>query len=70
MIVADIMSANPVTINMDTALWLIKEIFDHVYFHHLLVEGESDKIFVGVISDRGLFKVLNSASSAVDFSNG
>lgn len=59
MIVADIMSTHPVTINMDTELWLVKEIFDHVYFHHLLVEDESDKTFVGVISDRDLFKVLS-----------
>ena len=59
MIVADIMTTNPVTISMDTELLLVKEIFDHVYFHHLLVEDESDKTFAGVISDRDLFKVLS-----------
>lgn len=59
MIVADIMTANPVTINMDTELSLIKEIFDHVYFHHLLVEDASDNTFVGVISDRDLLKALS-----------
>lgn len=59
MIVADIMTANPVTVNMDTELSLIKEIFDHVYFHHLLVEDDSDNTFVGVISDRDLLKALS-----------
>lgn len=59
MIVADIMTVNPVTVNMDTELSLIKEIFDHVYFHHLLVENESDKTFVGVISDRDLLSALS-----------
>ena len=59
MIVADIMTTNPVTISMDTELLLVKEIFDHVYFHHLLVEDESDKTFAGVILDRDLFKVLS-----------
>lgn len=59
MIVADIMTANPVTVNMDTELSLIKEIFDHVYFHHLLVEDDSDNTFVGVISDRDLLRALS-----------
>ncbi|MDO9423595.1 MAG: CBS domain-containing protein [Methylobacter sp.] len=59
MIVADIMTANPVTISMDTELLLVKEIFDHVYFHHLLVEDESDKTFAGVISDRDLLSALS-----------
>ena len=38
---------------------MIKEIFDHVYFHHLLVENESDKTFAGVISDRDLLSALS-----------
>jgi acetoin utilization protein AcuB len=59
MIVADIMTTNPVTVNMDTELLLIKEVFDHVYFHHLLVENESDKTFAGVISDRDLLSALS-----------
>lgn len=59
MIVADIMTANPVTVNMDTELLFIKEIFDHVYFHHLLVENESDKTIAGVISDRDLLSALS-----------
>jgi len=59
MIVADIMTANPVTVNMDTELFEIKEIFDHVYFHHLLVENEADKTIAGVISDRDLLSALS-----------
>ncbi|MCK9396823.1 MAG: CBS domain-containing protein [Methylobacter sp.] len=59
MIIADIMTSNPVTVNRDTELFEIKEIFDHVYFHHLLVENESDSTFVGVISDRDLLKALS-----------
>jgi len=59
MIVADIMTVNPVTVNMDTELLEIKDIFDHVYFHHLLVENESDNTFAGVISDRDLLKALS-----------
>ncbi|MGZ8175626.1 MULTISPECIES: CBS domain-containing protein [Methylobacter] len=59
MIVADIMTANPVTVNMDTELLVIKDIFDHVYFHHLLVENESDKTIAGVISDRDLLSALS-----------
>lgn len=59
MIVADIMTSNPVTVNMDTELLEIKEIFDHVYFHHLLVENESDNTFAGVISDRDLLSALS-----------
>lgn len=47
------MAANPITVNMYTELLLVKEIFDHVYFHRLLVESESDNTFVCVISDRG-----------------
>ncbi len=57
MIVADIMVDN--TVNVDTELLSIKAIFDHVYFHHLLVENESNKIFVGVISDRDLLSPLS-----------
>ena len=59
MIIADIMTVDPVTVNMDTELLLIKEIFDHVYFHHLLVQDDSDNTFVGVISDRDLLKALS-----------
>lgn len=33
---ADIMAVNPIKVNMYTELLLVKEIFDHVYFHRLL----------------------------------
>jgi len=59
MIIADIMTTNPVTVNMDTELLEIKQIFDHVYFHHLLVEDESDNTFAGIISDRDLLSALS-----------
>jgi len=58
-IIADIMTINPVTVNMDTELLEIKRIFDHVYFHHLLVEDESDNTFAGIISDRDLLGALS-----------
>lgn len=59
MIIADIMTAKPVTVDMDTELLVIKEIFDHVYFHHLLVEDETDNTFAGVISDRDLLSAIS-----------
>ncbi len=59
MLVADIMTIHPVTVSMDTELLAIKEIFDHVYFHHLLVEDDVDKTLVGVISDRDLLSALS-----------
>ncbi len=59
MIIADIMTLHPVTVGMDTELLAIKEIFDHVHFHHLLVEDEVDKTLVGVISDRDLLRALS-----------
>ena len=42
---------------MDDSLMIVKEIFDNVSFHHLLVV-ESGKLF-GVISDRDLLKALS-----------
>ena len=55
--VEKIMSKSIVTVDMDDSLKVIKEIFDNVGFHHLLVI-ESDKLF-GIISDRDLLKVLS-----------
>lgn len=59
MVIADIMTANPVTVTMDTELWQIKNIFDSVFFHHLLVVDETDGSFVGIISDRDLLRALS-----------
>lgn len=46
-----------VTVEMDTSLSLIKEIFDNTHFHHLLVEFENK--LVGVISDRDLLRAIS-----------
>lgn len=55
--VEKIMSKRIVTVEMDDSLKTVKEIFDNVHFHHLLVV-ESGKLF-GVISDRDLLKALS-----------
>jgi len=55
--VSEIMSAKPVTVEMDDRLGAVKEIFDSVRFHHLLVV-ENDRLF-GVLSDRDLLKALS-----------
>ncbi len=53
----NLMSGNLVSVELDDSLALIKEIFDHVNFHHLLVvEGAK---LLGVISDRDLFKAIS-----------
>ena len=55
--IEQIMSKSIVTVEMDDSLKTIKEIFDNVRFHHLLVI-ESGKL-VGIISDRDLLKALS-----------
>ncbi len=55
--VKQIMTTPVVTIEMDDSLKVIKDIFDNVPFHHLLVV-ESGKLF-GVVSDRDLLKALS-----------
>lgn len=52
-----IMSRKIVSVEMDDPLKVIKEIFDHTRFHHLLVI-ESERL-MGVISDRDLLKALS-----------
>jgi acetoin utilization protein AcuB len=51
------MSKTVVTVEMDDKLRTLKEFFDHVQFHHLLVV-EAGKLF-GVVSDRDLLKALS-----------
>jgi acetoin utilization protein AcuB len=52
------MTARVVTVEMDDRLEVVREIFDRLNFHHLLVVDESKKL-VGVISDRDLLKALS-----------
>lgn len=55
--VADVMSTQVVTIDMDDRLTKVKEILDNTHFHHLLVmEGD---ILQGIISDRDLLRCLS-----------
>ena len=61
MSVANIMSVNVVTVEMDDSLALVKEIFHNTRFHHLLVVEHG--CLCGVISDRDLLK---SVSPKVD----
>ena len=51
-----IINTSIVTVEIDDSLRTIKEIFDNVHFHHLLVV-DSGKLF-GIISDRDLLKAL------------
>jgi acetoin utilization protein AcuB len=55
--VRDIMSKTVVTVEMDDSLRTVKEIFDHLHFHHLLVVDEGK--LLGVISDRDVLKALS-----------
>ena len=57
MLIRDIMSKSPVSVSLDDHLDMVKEIFDHAKFHHLLVVEEG-KLF-GVISDRDLLKAIS-----------
>jgi len=58
MVVSDIMTARIVTVGMDDRLELVKEIFDTVHFHHLLVVDEHKKLS-GIVSDRDLLRALS-----------
>lgn len=55
--IRNIMNARVVTVGPDDSLQLVKEIFDNVGFHHLLVV--EDRRLVGIISDRDLLKVVS-----------
>jgi acetoin utilization protein AcuB len=54
----DVMTARVVTVEMDDRLEVVKEIFDTMHFHHLLVRDEHGKLS-GVISDRDLLRALS-----------
>lgn len=57
MTVQNIMSTRLVTVEMDDKLKVVKEIFDTMNIHHLLVVEERQ--LVGVISDRDLLRALS-----------
>ncbi|WP_020207778.1 CBS domain-containing protein [Gilvimarinus chinensis] len=52
-----LMSDKVVTVELDDTLATVKDIFDHVNFHHLLVV--ENKNLMGVISDRDLLKAIS-----------
>jgi acetoin utilization protein AcuB len=55
---AGVMTTRLVTVEIDDPLEVVKEIFDSVKFHHLLVV-DSGKKLCGVISDRDLLRALS-----------
>ncbi len=57
MLLSEIMSRPVVTVEFDDRLREVKEIFDRLRFHHLLVV-DNGKLF-GVVSDRDLLKALS-----------
>ena len=57
MSVQQIMTQKIVTVEMDDRLALVKEIFDNLKFHHVLVIESRE--LVGIVSDRDLLKALS-----------
>jgi acetoin utilization protein AcuB len=53
-----IMTARVVTVEMDDRLEIVKEIFDTMNFHHLLVVDEHKRLS-GVVSDRDLLRAIS-----------
>jgi len=53
-----VMTTRLVTVEVDDSLEIVKQIFDSVKFHHLLVV-DSGKKLCGVISDRDLLRALS-----------
>ena len=56
--VRSIMTARVVTVEMDDRLDVVKQIFDTLKFHHLLVVDDRKKL-IGIVSDRDLLKSLS-----------
>jgi acetoin utilization protein AcuB len=56
--VGKIMTARVVTVEMDDRLEVVKQIFDTLNFHHLLVIDDRKKL-TGIVSDRDLLKALS-----------
>ena len=63
MIVEQMMSKTVVTVELDDSLKAVKEIFDNVSFHHLLVIDHGK--LCGVISDRDLLKAISPNVGAI-----
>lgn len=55
--VKEIMTTKIVTVAMDDTVAMVREIFSHVEFHHLLVTEAS--VLRGIVSDRDLLMNLN-----------
>jgi acetoin utilization protein AcuB len=58
MALCNIMTARVVTVEMDDRLEAVKEIFDTMNFHHLLVVDQHKKLS-GIVSDRDLLRALS-----------
>jgi acetoin utilization protein AcuB len=56
--VSSIMTVRLVSVEMDDRLEVVKQIFDRVHFHHLLVIDARGALS-GVVSDRDLLKALS-----------
>jgi acetoin utilization protein AcuB len=56
--VGNIMTSRIVTVEMDDRLYVVKQIFDSMKFHHLLVLDDRKKLS-GIVSDRDLLKALS-----------
>jgi len=59
--VEKIMSPHVLSVDMDVSLKEIREIFEHVRFHHVLVLD--NERLVGIISDRDLLKAVSPYAS-------
>jgi acetoin utilization protein AcuB len=56
--VSTIMTTRVVSVDMDDRLDVVKQIFDTLNFHHLLVVDDRKKL-TGIVSDRDLLKALS-----------
>jgi len=59
--VEKIMSPHVLSVDMDVSLKEIRDIFEHVRFHHILVLDNAR--LVGIISDRDLLKAVSPYAS-------
>ncbi|WP_432453268.1 CBS domain-containing protein [Agarivorans sp. QJM3NY_29] len=58
MIIKDIMQTRVVSVDMDQRLFDIKDIFDNVSFHHLVVLDDDDQV-VGVLTEADVLAALS-----------